>query len=269
MRNIRTCFDYFNRRVGWLYCYLFPSVVASDGIKECEYKWKNVTAFIPHADDELLGLWKSITSSDVTLLYFSLTGSNKEKANKEIRDIEFNKFCDAIECKNLQINSNMGDEDIYSLLSGSKAIAMPSLVDWHQEHRQMNFICLSYCEKIGIKPDIIWYNISVLCPETEQVLYSYLTKDELRKKYKAFKQYYPSQSNIPIFRFKAKERCYGAECSSYAAEKFIFMRYDEWKKKIKKFEKLDLESQVNLLLKNINNLKEICKKSNDIYNLLK
>lgn len=115
----------------------------------------------------------------------------------------------------------------------------------------------------------IWYNISVPCLETEQVLYSHITRKELRKKYKTFKQCYPSQSNIPTFRFKAKERCYGAECGSYAAEKFVLMRYDEWKSKIEKIEKLDMTDKTDALLKSINNLKEIARESKVIYTLLK
>lgn len=268
MRNIRTYLDYVTRRIGWMFYYLFPSALANKEIGESIYEWRGVTAFIPHADDEILGLWKSITSSEVTLLYFALTGSNKEKANKEIRDVEFNKFCSVVGCK-CQWFDNMTDESMYSLLTASKAVAMPSLIDWHQEHRKMNFICLDYCERFDIKPSIIWYNISVPCPETEQVLYSHLTRKELRKKYKTFQQYYPSQSNIPIFRFKTKERCYGAECGSYAAEKFVLMRYDEWKSKIEKLEKLDMTDQTDALFKRINNLKEIARESKVIYTLLK
>ncbi|MCQ2550363.1 MAG: PIG-L family deacetylase, partial [Lachnospiraceae bacterium] len=182
--------------------------------------------FVPHADDELLGTGYYLLEHrlDSYLIFLSNTGSKKDVENRKKREQEFETFCRDNKIEFCYIDDNYRVE---SFLKDANNIFLPSLIDWHREHRDVNFVACALCDKYSISK-VYWYNISVPLSYSESVVY-YPGKIKFDK-YRLFKVFYKSQTNIPVFRFKTKERIYGYECGVWKAEKCLELEFEHWKK---------------------------------------
>lgn len=101
-----------------------------------------ILIIVPHSDDELIGCHQFIRHNinNATLFYCGFTGKNKTQENHIVRLDEFKKYCEQSNCKYVVSSENV-KEDLYSYLDEAKPdiVAIPSMVDWHSEHRVINY----------------------------------------------------------------------------------------------------------------------------------
>ncbi|OUQ27968.1 hypothetical protein B5E77_03895 [Lachnoclostridium sp. An131] len=229
---------------------------------------------VPHADDELFGGYalKLLQGNSLIWAYFGFTGSNKTLKNERIREREFTKMAQKMKAnfykiQNVeQLNKIVRDNNI-------QEIYLPSLIDWHYEHRLVNYMLLecSILSEKNIK--LFWYTISVPLMTSKSKFFVPMNKKEQNKKYKCFKRIYKSQRYMPIKRFKFQEKLEGKLINKYAAESFIHINTKEWEIITQKFFELEEQNsnlliEINKLKDYINSIKKIRSKASNIYLLI-
>lgn len=221
----------------------------------------------PHADDELLSSFSLIKRKKVDVYYCGLTGSTNSESNRETRKRELESFCSA-----MKIRLFHGDEHFTGLteiLSNHTydAILLPSIVDWHHEHRLVNYRLLSTLTTHVLAPRILWYTISVpMYGREKDLCYSLLSREEQGEKVQLFEKCYPSQTGININRFSIRERINALPIGGYAAEVFSSLSFEEWTRVVKKVRDAETERE-NELLSNLQALKHLTNDLAKISNL--
>ncbi|MBP3817228.1 MAG: hypothetical protein J6H31_02900 [Butyrivibrio sp.] len=251
---------YFHNRLKWYNSLLkakstetIPDVFNTEG-KKC-------IALIPHADDELLGMGTLLSKDkSIKLIYFEFLGSDYSEENKTTRQNEFKSFC-----SKLGIEFDYFGEAAKNAIKNADMVLLPSLIDWHDEHRKLNYILRDVLESSDSNPKIAWYNISVYNSSDMHAEYVFESKNELRKKYELFVTTYISQKRIPVLRFKVKERLYGRHVGEYAAEKFFVFEYSTWLNLIDEFQKHDLNPDMEKMKKSIDSFDLIDAISKRVY----
>lgn len=213
---------------------------------------------VPHADDELIGCYQFIKTHlhETTLFYCNFLGSNYSEENENTRKIEFVNFCIT-----MGVNYIIAEQDV--MLSLNKVIdkeqplniLLPSVVDWHHEHRKTNTLLVTYLEQhiATCVQKIIWYHISVPMYGVVANYACSMTRSEHNEKWTRFKSHYPSQQTINVPRFKLAERdclrvCYAAETFKVFSpgayllimkrEQVFSKQFDELKELLSNYKKL-------------------------------
>lgn len=198
---------------------------ASRTIEKCnELPDGNILLIIPHADDELIGCNQLICKykSRITLFYCGFLGSNQSDRNKEIRKKEFEIYCNRVGVRYIESKGKTKEELIKSIQSiKPTVIGAPSIVDWHDEHRQISFLLSSILSEMrSEKPkSILWYHISVPLYGGSANYVCTMSKQQHEEKWSLFKECYKSQSVMDIDRFMLAER--NCLSTGYASETFI------------------------------------------------
>lgn len=224
---------------------------------------------IPHADDELIGGFSTIVKncSDFLLFYCGLLGKNQKEENRQTRLREFISLCEAKGFCYVIANRNL-EKHIRRILNeyNPENIFIPSMVDWHEEHRLVNKILLKILDNKKRDVHIVWYQVSVPIPMNYINCYMPQNYHDIKYKWSDFRRFYKSQSHMPIQRFILEARFGGKGTKNYAIEPFVMQDEEEWRFKV---EKLDLyNEQLTQLKLRINNLKDIYRESEKIYSSL-
>ncbi len=238
--------------------------------KACQIKSDKALFIVPHADDELIGGYNYLRKNEemFTLFYCGLLGSNYTEENARIRRKEFETLCDIcgfkyfIAKEDLELSLKSVIEEIHPT-----SIYMPAVIDWHEEHRYVNFIVQHVIENyLNYEPDIVWYQITVPIWIHSINNYSELSRKDLQEKYKCFKDVYKSQAFMPTERFKFESRYAGNCCGKYAIESFCRLEFWEWKNWLNRINNdMAIKEFVELKGK-INNLTQIYMMSEQLYN---
>lgn len=239
------------------------------------YKGRKILMMVPHADDELISSYTVLSNvNDVTVYYCGFTGSNHTEGNRIIRRNEILKLCSELNaevvegngmCENLGEVLNKGNYD---------TILLPSLVDWHPEHRKVSYMISDVCDALGITPDIFTYSVTVPNESQRVVFCVPLTKEQLRRKYELFKKIYLSQKVMPITRLKLNERINGYHAGCYAAECIVEYDFSIWGKMAERMRVIESDEDsresalVNSLQTNLNNLVSVRIVSKELCSLL-
>jgi len=236
----------------------------------------NSLFLVPHADDELLSSYCTINnlSSEIALYYFGFVGSNSNKENIKRRYDEFISFC-----KLVQVQYIIADDGFNNLgnIVRNKEIRrafLPSLVDWHYEHRKTNYLFLEQCEKEGSRPDIFWYQVTVPIVNNRCKIVLPIEPDEQEKKYRVFKRIYRSQRHMPLLRFELNERISGHKYGYFACEVFMHLGYSEWKEIAESFFRCEsdkssvLYTRLDELRDYIDDIGVLRRKSEEIYDMI-
>ena len=239
------------------------------------YVGHKILLMVPHADDELISSYSILSNTtDVTIYYCGFTGSNHTEENRLIREREILNLC-----SELEVNVIIGDRicgNVEGVLKegGYDIILLPSIVDWHPEHRKLSYMISDACVRLGIAPDIYNYSVTVPNESRREVLCVPLTESQLRKKYELFKKIYLSQKVMPITRLKLNERINGYNAGCYAAETFLKYNFDSWSKMVKKVKAIESVQDsrvlilINTLKESINDLVSVRCISNELYFIL-
>lgn len=226
-------------------------------------QFKNALIVVPHADDELIGCYcfTKENRKKITLFYCGLLGSNISLKNMQTREQEFRTYCEQHNYKYLISEPNKWENALRKEIESNvyDVVLLPSIVDWHPEHRATNAILM----KINLSglDKILWYHISVPIPLL-YINYSLpLRKSDVIEKWRDFNKYYSSQKHLNINRFKIWETVFSK--SSYASEDYIVFNVEGYSKAIQTYDKLHINPSILRHL--LNNTPKIYKEANRIY----
>lgn len=231
---------------------------------------------VPHADDDLLGGYAlaQLQADSIMLGYYGLTGSDVSPENKKVRDNEFQNYTKEANLKKVTIY------DIETLRcitkeNKIKIFFLPSIVDWHPEHRKLNYDlydALFHDSENDINGyRILWYCISVpiVC---EDMYIVPMTEKKQSEKYDMFQQIYHSQAHMPLRRFQYEECISGHYGGCHSGESFLEISVREWKEIVETLRKEEPDRgnivRFNLLKKEINSIRRIRETSKSLYKLL-
>lgn len=182
-----------------------------------------VLVISPHADDELLSSYTILSQEncETCVYYCGFTGSNSDPHNREVRRQEINTLCSRLHVPCVDGDGQARNLEKLLQQKNFNKIIIPSLADWHHEHREVNYILVDICTRLNIRPDIYWYSVTVPIESRQDVRCMPMSHVEQRRKYSLFKQVYQSQSFMPLCRFKINDKINGLYSKCYASEIFM------------------------------------------------
>jgi len=256
------------KKVRWYWQYKFQKLVnrVLDIQRIDTNKLQNVLIIAPHADDEIVGCYKLLSSPNKVLIFcLSLTGSNINKENKQIRRIEFLELSKNFGV-DVKISNGQYSEELEKIIYRFKPenIFLPHYIDWHQEHIFASILLKEVINNINYECSVYSYQISV--PISSYIITHYIPMNffEQRTKWNIFNTIYKSQRHLPVFRFKLQEKISGKLVESYAAEVFVKLDLNKWKLIIDKIALGSISYELGLLKGFINNINNIRNKSDCI-----
>ena len=266
---------YAFRCVGWYSYYLKVRIKSSPKQVLLSDEWYLKERFLliaPHADDELLSSYTLLKRCPkITVYYCGFTGSNRDEKNRKERQREIYNVCKAL---NIQIIEGGGAcDNLADIVKDYDAIVLPSIVDWHEEHRKVSYLLYDMLRYAYVKPKIYSYSVTVPNENQEVIIASSISKKEQNDKYSLFYKTYHSQKFMPIFRFRINERINGVYTNTFAAEFFSHHPIDEWLSKTSHIMQLEANGDKRLLclckgVANINNMKKVRKASRFFYEFI-
>lgn len=275
IKNIKRCFLGLVNRIRWQLQYqkLAKGLRRENCVQREEwYKNSKILLIVPHADDELISSYTLLRrSNDITIYYCGFTGSNNSETNRVTRRNEIIKICSELKVRIIEGNGDYDNLEQVIEHGQYDKLLLPSLVDWHPEHRIISYMIQVICEKNGISPAIYTYSVTVPNESKKQLLCNPMTKEELDLKYNLFSKVYLSQRMMPVERLKLNERLNGFHSRCYAAEVFQEHGFEEWSNRVREIEPLEGLVGSELLVfasevrKNLNDLLSVRKASNAFY----
>lgn len=213
----------------------------------------------PHADDELIGCYSVIISAlqqkkggGIVLMNYSYNDSNRDT-----RIIEFTNFLEksALTDNIVYLDHKQRIDSLFDVIDRARPqqIYLPCFIDWHPDHRDSNIVlakCLRQIPKYN--PTILWYQVSIPLPAKMINAFAPMTKSEYKQKWKDFSFYYPSQANLPKYRFIQVESVNSKAAGYKYGECFISMTSTKFQSAINLLS--DKISQINNLKRYINHL---------------
>ena len=268
-----TKIDEYNRRKRYKKDFKYFSQHHTDKYSVMNCDDEDILFLVPHADDDLFGGYALATKYKDKCVYgyFGLTGSNKTIENKVRRDQEFKAFCQRM---NVQYFFLDDIKDLIGLIANKNSlhIFVPSIIDWHPEHRLLNYYLLDSLKAVkDCNIRISWYSVTVpICFRTAEIIP--MAVEEQQKKYRLFKDVYLTQKHMPIQRFILQERINALKTQFYSGEIFLDLDLSVWKRAVEYIRPQENDSGVvyefNRLSSKINSLKEIRVLSRKYYDSL-
>lgn len=216
------------------------------------YSKGRVLLLAPHADDELLSSYTLLKRCpDLTVYYCGFTGTNQSKKNASIRRAEITMLC-----KKCGVPIIDGRGDCYNLeqiVDDYDILLIPSIVDWHNEHRKVSYILYKILKKMNRKFKIYSYSVTVPNESGREILVLPMTQEEQDEKYSVFYCVYKSQKFMPIYRFRINERINGYYVNAYSAEVFLPHDFGGWMCETNKLMKLE-QNEDEILVNHIKNV---------------
>lgn len=268
INSIKNKLSMFKRNIIWL-----------ENSHSLKYKLKRRNDFIniindtliliPHSDDEWVGCGQLIMQKydQVSLCYMNMNGGDtKEVHSKRYNELETTAKKFTLPLYILEGHFDEKYKQLAKLIELKKPqnIAVPFYCDWHDEHIEVMKIlknALFMIEDIS-KLNIIMYQVSVPIPLSIVTTCIKMDKKMQQRKWDFFYKTYKTQNYIPWKRFQLNEYINGAITGSYAAEVFVIEEASKWISLLDS--RIFSEKEREIVLNNINNLKEIRNIVNEI-----
>lgn len=262
LRYLKKLYGYFHKmqqHIGW---YVQYNMISKENtiiaLSSKNRRFERILIIVPHADDELIGCYQFMKSTQtrVCLFYCDMTGSTDNETNKHIRRKEFERLCSENGFEYV-ISDDIIDQSLQRVIEeyDPNAILLPSIVDWHPQHREVNNISRIVLCNIDNKPKIIWYQVTVPIEYKWANYYVPMNKKQQNEKWEMFSYVYKTQKKMPLMRLKYNERIAGKQRGEYAAETFCVLDYDRWLYcldlvgELIKEHQMDLKAGINNLLR--------------------
>ena len=221
---------YFLRCLKW-YCYYkrvtFKPRKDNYLKQENWYRKGRVLLIAPHADDELLSSYTLLKKCrDITVYYCGFTGSNPSLENRNARQREIEQLCKTMDIH--VINGYGNCENLVATIKDYNVIVIPSIVDWHPEHRKVSYLLYNILKETSLKPEIYSYSVTVPNESLEMIWALPMNKKEQNDKYRIFNKIYHSQKFMPVYRFRINEKINGFHAQTFAAELFLHHHLEKW-----------------------------------------
>ena len=244
-------------------CWMFQYYRTIWAIKRTSVKplrlpvFNKILILVPHADDELIGCFESVTTYCFGFTGEAVPHKNIQSRNLEIKDASIK----------LQFNLILSNENFYDELKGIiqeggwDLICVPNLIDWHNDHLAVNHVLRKVLDELGeIKKtiQILSYQISVPFLEDGFTHYLPMDKQEQSLKWRVFRDVYKTQYNIPAFRFKLNERIAGQLIGLHAAELYSIAPFETYKEVLDAWQPID-RSILRTAINNISSVRKTIK----------
>ena len=221
---------YFLKCLKW-YCFFIWSRLCPRKTNYRKWEdWDQGSRFLliaPHADDELLSSYTLLKKcSNLTVYYCGFTGTNSKIDNRNTRRHEIESLCHFMGIP--FIDGGGSCLNLEEAIKRHDVIVLPSIVDWHQEHRKVSYLLMDLLRKLDTPPCIYSYSVTVPNESCEVVLANSMNREQVNEKYSLFNTFYKSQRFMPIFRFKINDRINGYHINEYAAETFLYHPFEKW-----------------------------------------
>lgn len=217
---------------------------------------------MPHSDDEWIGCSQLLMnhSENVIVINMDMPGGDNNSLHIARRK-ESENLAEKYNYKFVTIDGESKEKGLLDLIKDNNpsCIFLPSLYDWHDEHFEVMSIFDNAAELADYSGSTGMYQVSIPIPEVLINAKSSLSRNQQKRKWESFIQYYPSQRFLPVNRFKANERINGAICSQYAIEAYVITSYKTWSARFRS-KILSVEDKQKLR-KNVNSIsivREIC-----------
>ena len=223
-----------------------------------------VLILAPHSDDEWIGCSRIIVNMPNSIIInMNMDGGDDPKKHL-LRINEMRRLANDLNRKIV----NIGSDKIRTLIQiiqeeSPSYICVPYYFDWHVEHIEVIRILNDSIQSSKYNGKILSYHISVPLPLEASNCVMPLSKKDQAKKWAMFLQYYPSQSFMPILRFKNHEKISGALIGSYAAEAYNCIPVQDWQREIAKYTLSPKESDI--LKQNLCSIRKIHNLINKMY----
>lgn len=223
----------------------------------------SILVIAPHADDELIGCYQLIKnySSNVTVFYCSFLGSNYSDNNRVIRENEIKNYINS-QGIGLYISSpKQIAKDLLCVINTIKPnyVFIPSIIDWHPEHRKVNIIIADIVKNFPFY--IGWYHVSLPIPGDFVSAYSSMTETEQKNKWSSMQSFYTSQLHMDIERFVLVEKLSGE--TDYAREVYMILSDDRFLSIVQNA--IDIEEHLDNLKTILGDLNKMYKQTNAFY----
>ena len=219
----------------------------------------------PHADDELIGCHQLILNhrENVVLFYCAFLGSNQNESNRRTREKEFLDYAHAMDVRYIISSPGNVLNDLRLAINDIKPsyLLLPTIVDWHSEHRLINELCLDLFPSTSSPIKICWYHISIPIPRDFINSFVDMSKEQHNYKWGLMKKCYPSQLHMDIARFRFVEKLHGIEkryCDSYRV-----LSVNEWQQSTEFA--LKMRDDFSVLKSSLGNLTQMYELSNGFY----
>lgn len=223
----------------------------------------------PHADDELIGCHQLMVShpSNTTVFYCGFLGSNLSDDNRKIREDEIRAYADLQHYQLVISTLESIHCDLKSVIIELQPsmIFVPSFIDWHPEHRQVNLLLSEVIKEINYNCIIGWYHVSLPIPASIVNSISFMKEDDHKNKWLAMSKCYPSQLHMDIKRFKFIEK--QVSDNSFAAETYFLQTKEKWLYSLQTLR--SYEEKMCLMKDALGNMFQMYNQTNDYYKLIR
>lgn len=185
---------------------------------------------IPHSDDEWIGCSTLISNPhyEVLLCNTNMPGGDSEL----IHNARYEEMCAIADYFGRELIS-LGQnklKDLQTLISKEEPsyVMVPCVYDWHSEHFQVMQL-LADLDSTYKSFQVFMYEVTVPIPRETITHRNTLNKQEWKKKWNIFRNFYKTQKNFPWKRVAYNERANGCYTGDYACEIFFSLTYKEWK----------------------------------------
>jgi len=255
------------KRAKWRYqnqlVYLkFPHSIVG---RELDILNKKFLVVAPHSDDEYVGCYRLLSQQNdmkkLDVFCVGLTGYEKSQDIFESRKKEFMNACKKKGVNGIFCINGDWKTELCSLYRKNNYdyVAVPSLIDWHWEHREVSKYVLSIVKE---NTSILFYQVSV--PISYSSINSYLKYDKYSK-WDDFYDSYPSQYYMPVERFRITDN--SQRLDRNIIEPYWLLSYNQIPLFLNRYTTIE-ESRLNDLKNHINNLYKIRSLSKTLYELL-
>lgn len=185
----------------------------------------------PHADDEWVGcaqLLNRYAAHSVVVNMNQQGGDDPQMHETRRKEMEH---------AAMQGSYRLVSGDLAQLLAieKPKCVWLPFWVDWHEEHIAVMRIFSDAAERAEYSGLVGMYQVSVPIPAGMITAAEPMNRSQLRNKWKKLRQFYPTQSHLPVARFAANERINGVLAGSYAAECYAILSFASWREAFLRF----------------------------------
>lgn len=232
----------------------------------CEDPDNDILIIAPHPDDELIGCSSIIRTQRCTVLYTGLLGhDNNSVTMKEIRNKEFKLLCKRCKQSSFSEEPDSWCGRLESIIKKQRigSIFLPTVIDWHWEHRKVFEDAINILKISGYVGKIYLYQVSVPLPRKLVSCANCYNYDTEREKWKLFCEIYKSQTYMPLKRFFYSDYRYVNDNQIICAEVFSEMSLIDCLKIIRFMQ--SKTNELNSAFSMINNLISIQKFSDDMY----
>lgn len=191
---------------------------------------KRIVVLAPHSDDEWIGCCGLLTKypNNVTVINMDMPGGDRDDIH-QLRFMEMQNVANELGYELITISKNKEEFLRQFMTTNSVEIVMlPCYYDWHDEHFEVMEIFSRAAEKSKYDGLVGMYQVSFPIPAFMINYASCMQKNELKKKWREFKKYYPTQTFLPTKRFMLNERINGGLGTEYAIECYSVMHIKSW-----------------------------------------